>query len=226
MAVARPDAVRARTGSPLLLSFDRREDGDCSSRVVLFDLGVNRFLAPFTITTIEIRTDRPGSFGFACGMTMIHGTVVIEGEPVEPSGPAPTRPVDDDDAGAADLDAEEAAHRAELTDLARRVLVGALLTVPVFVAVMSMEVFEATWVPDALLEPWVQPALVTPVWRGWAGPSTGPAGWRWPIGRAGMNSLCGAFASAGRPHATVAPCRRPALNRYGRNTEVPGRPSS
>lgn len=56
-----PDAVRARTGSPLLLSFDRREDGDCSSRVVFPDLGVNRFLAAFTTTTIEVPTDRPGS---------------------------------------------------------------------------------------------------------------------------------------------------------------------
>src|SRR5829696_8466327 len=101
------------------------------------DLGVNRFLAPFTTTTVEVSTDCPGSFGFACGMNMIHGTVVIEGEPDESSGPAPTRPVQADEAGT-DLDAEESAHRAELADLARRVLFGALLTVPVFVAVMAM----------------------------------------------------------------------------------------
>ena len=30
-----PDAVQARTGSPLLVSLDRREDGDCSAGISL-----------------------------------------------------------------------------------------------------------------------------------------------------------------------------------------------
>jgi len=34
----RPDAIRARTGAPLRIVFDRQEDGDCSSRVVFPDL--------------------------------------------------------------------------------------------------------------------------------------------------------------------------------------------
>ena len=63
-----PTVVRARTGVPLRLTFDRREDGDCSARVVFPDLGVNRFLPPFTPTTVEVPTDRPGTFDFACGM--------------------------------------------------------------------------------------------------------------------------------------------------------------
>lgn len=50
-----PAVVRARTGVPLRLSFDRREDGDCSARVVFPDLGVNRFLAPFASTTATCR---------------------------------------------------------------------------------------------------------------------------------------------------------------------------
>jgi Cu+-exporting ATPase len=29
-----PDVIRAHTGSPLRITFDRQEDGDCSSRVV------------------------------------------------------------------------------------------------------------------------------------------------------------------------------------------------
>ena len=73
--------MRARTGAPLRLTFDRREDGDCSARVVFPDLGVNRFLAPFASTTVDVPTDQPGTFDFACGMNMIHGQLVIEGEP-------------------------------------------------------------------------------------------------------------------------------------------------
>ena len=50
-----------------------------------------------------------------------------------------------------------------------RVLVGALLSAPVVVAVMAHDVFDATWVPELLLNRWVQLALITPVmvYTGW-----------------------------------------------------------
>ena len=86
-----PDVIRARTGLPLRIVFDRQEDGDCSSRVVFFDLALSRFLAPFAETTIEFTPSRPGSYEFACGMNMIHGTVLVEGEPTASSdSPAET----------------------------------------------------------------------------------------------------------------------------------------
>jgi P-type Cu+ transporter len=43
------------------------------------------------------------------------------------------------------------------------VLIGALLTAPVLLAVMAHEVFGADWVPGLLLNYWVQLALITPV---------------------------------------------------------------
>jgi P-type Cu+ transporter len=72
-----PDVIRARTGLPLRIVFDRQEDGDCSSRVVFADLALSRFLAPFAQTTVVFTPTRPGSYGFACGMNMIHGTVLV-----------------------------------------------------------------------------------------------------------------------------------------------------
>jgi len=45
-----PDAVRARTGVPLRIAFDRQEDGDCSARVVFPDLAVSHWLAPHETT--------------------------------------------------------------------------------------------------------------------------------------------------------------------------------
>jgi Cu+-exporting ATPase len=202
-----PRVVRARTGLPLRLTFDRREDGDCSARVVFPEFGVNRFLAPFASTTIELATDRPGEFEFACGMNMIHGTLVIEGEPAAPEEPANAGGADASE-DVVDLDVEAAAHRAELVDLARRVVVGAVLTLPVFVAVMAMEVLDASWVPDVLLEPWVQLAMITPVmvWVGWPIHRTG---WL-ALGHraADMNSLItlGTIAAYGYSVvATVAP---------------------
>ena len=200
-----PAVVRARTGVPLRLTFDRREDGDCSARVVFPDLGVNRFLAPFASTTVDVSTDRPGTFDFACGMNMLHGQLVVEGEPAAASASTAPSGVA---AADVDLDAEGAAHRSELADLARRVLVGAVLTLPVFVAVMAMEVFDATWVPEALMEPWVQLAMIAPVmvWVGWPIHRTG---WLALAHRAAdMNSLItlGTLAAFGYSLvATVAP---------------------
>jgi Cu+-exporting ATPase len=204
-----PSVVRARTGMPLRLTFDRREGGDCSARVVCPELGVNRFLAPFATTTIDLPADRPGTFEFACGMNMIHGTVLLEGQPVVSDEAVPDQA---DVIDTVDLDAEDAAHRAELADLRRRVTVGAVLTLPVFVAVMAMELFDATWVPTALLEPWVQLAMITPVmvWVGWPIHRTG---WLALAHRAAdMNSLItlGTIAAFGYSLVvTIAPSLLP-----------------
>ena len=78
-----PNLIRAREGVPLRLVFDRQEAGDCTSRVVFPDLGVSRSLAPFARTTVEFTPERSGEFGFACGMNMVHGTLLVE-----PDGPA------------------------------------------------------------------------------------------------------------------------------------------
>ncbi|MEX2106918.1 MAG: HAD-IC family P-type ATPase, partial [Solirubrobacterales bacterium] len=73
-----PNLIRVREGIPLRLVFDRQEAGDCTSRVVFPDLGVTRSLAPFARTEVEFTPDRSGEFGFACGMNMVHGTLIVE----------------------------------------------------------------------------------------------------------------------------------------------------
>jgi len=174
-----PDVIRARTGLPLRIVFDRQEDGECSSRVVFTDLALSRFLAPFEETTVEFTPTRPGSYGFACGMNMIHGTVLVEGEEVAtPDGDDRTL---DDELGASDdlEDTEQAARRAEVADLSRRLLVGALLTFPVLFAVMGRDAFGLDWIPMALMNRWLQFALIAPV-MGWVG---------WPIHRTGWLAL-------------------------------------
>src|SRR6266511_4276008 len=205
-----PDVIRVRQGVPLEVVFDRQETGDCTSRVVFADLGVNAALPAYQRTTVRMIPARAGEFGFACGMNMIHGRLVVEpvadaapvdgappavgvaaaeGRPVAgEAGPAAAAPVDGappavgaaaaegrpvaGEAGpaAAEVEAAQAAERrAEIADLTRRVLVGAVLTVPVLFAVMAHEVFGAGWVPELLLNRWVQLALITPVmfYTGW-----------------------------------------------------------
>lgn len=83
-----PDVIKVRQGTPVELVFDRQEAGECTSRVVFPDLRVGAGLPAHTRTTVRLSPDRPGSFGFSCGMNMIHGTLLVE--PAE--GPAPPVP--------------------------------------------------------------------------------------------------------------------------------------
>lgn len=79
-----------------------------------------------------------GEFGFACGMNMIHGTLIVEpaaggaasgsqDQAAAVTGVAATPEADGMAAGAPAGDAEEAEWAAEIADLALRVLAGAAL---------------------------------------------------------------------------------------------------
>jgi Cu+-exporting ATPase len=81
-----PDVIKVKVGIPLRLVFDRQEAGDCSSRVVFPDFQVSKTLPAFATTTLEFTPDKSGTFGFACGMNMLHGTLVVE---QDGAGPAP-----------------------------------------------------------------------------------------------------------------------------------------
>jgi Cu+-exporting ATPase len=73
-----PDVIRVQKGIPLRLIFDRKEAGDCSSRIVFPDFHVSKTLPAFARTTLEFTPDKAGEFGFACGMNMLHGTLIVE----------------------------------------------------------------------------------------------------------------------------------------------------
>jgi len=170
-----PDLIHVHQGVPLEIEFDRRESGECTNRVVFADLGVSAGLPAHTRTTVRLRPERAGTFGFACGMNMIHGTLVVDpaGQPTvtgsdgQATPPTPSAEVGPEAAEAEAADMAE--RRAEIADLTRRVAIGAVLTAPVLFAVMAHELFGAGWVPSLLLNHWLQLALITPVmfYTGW-----------------------------------------------------------
>jgi len=75
-----PDVIQVAAGVPVRLLFDRQESGDCSSRVVFPDFKVNQTLPAFETTTVEFLPETPGEYGFACGMSMLHGRLRVVGE--------------------------------------------------------------------------------------------------------------------------------------------------
>lgn len=214
-----PDLIRVRQGLPVRLVFDRQEGGDCTSRVLFPDFRLAASLPAFATTVVEFTPASAGRFGFVCGMSMVHGTLLVEPGDGETPAPAPgataakPAPPARPETGAAEReDAEAAARREEIADLTRRVAVGALLSLPVVAAVMLHEVFGVD-VPALLLDRWWQFALITPVmfYTGWPIHRTG---WHALLGRtAEMNALITLGTSAAYGYsllATVAPGLLPA----------------
>ena len=84
-----PNLIRVREGVPVRINFDRRETGECTSRVVFPDFAINAALPAYERTSVELLPDRPGKFGFACGMNMVHGTLLVEPSEESANGAAP-----------------------------------------------------------------------------------------------------------------------------------------
>ncbi len=88
-----PDVIEVASGVPVRVLFDRQESGDCSSRVVFPDFGVNQLLPAYKTTVVEFIPRTAGTFDFACGMNMLHGRIRVLDEAT--SQPLPdTRRVD------------------------------------------------------------------------------------------------------------------------------------
>jgi len=179
-----PDLVRVRQGVPLRIVFDRQESGECTSRVVFPDFALNRSLSAYAQTTVELMPDRAGEFGFACGMNMIHGKLIVEPQSngygatvaVAPEHDSPpSAPDSANDPGQLTEDHEMAERQTEIRDLTRRAAVGAVLTAPVLFAAMAGNLFPV----GILANHWVQLALTAPVMF-YSG---------WPIHRIGWLSL-------------------------------------
>jgi len=73
-----PQTVRVKRGRPARLVFDRQETSPCSEEVVLADFGVRKFLPAHRETSVEITPAKAGTFDITCGMSMLHGTLVVE----------------------------------------------------------------------------------------------------------------------------------------------------
>ncbi|MDQ3735802.1 MAG: heavy metal translocating P-type ATPase [Actinomycetota bacterium] len=73
-----PNLIQVEAGTPVRLRFNRQENSDCTARVVFPDLRKSASLAAFGTTTLDLDLDEPGEYSWACGMNMLHGTLVAE----------------------------------------------------------------------------------------------------------------------------------------------------
>jgi plastocyanin domain-containing protein len=73
-----PSEVRVQKDAPVRLIFDRQETSGCSEEIVIPDFGIRRFLPAFQKTAVELRPAPAGSYEFTCGMSMLHGRLIVE----------------------------------------------------------------------------------------------------------------------------------------------------
>lgn len=170
-----PDTIQATAGIPLRITFDRQESGSCTEKVIIPAFRIAADLPANRRTTIVFTPDAPGAYEFACGMNMVHGKLIIN--PADESGTIDlenkTQSKDSTDhihgssdpgnlGNPAQAERDAAIGRvAEIRDLSRRVIIGAVLTLPVLLAVMG-DVLGIS-IPVLLMNHWTQFVLITPV---------------------------------------------------------------
>jgi plastocyanin domain-containing protein len=75
-----PAVVRVHAGRRVRLEFRREESSGCTEEVVIPAFGVRTFLPAHQTTPVEFTPEKPGSYEFTCGMGMVRGRIIVEGE--------------------------------------------------------------------------------------------------------------------------------------------------
>ena len=72
-----PNAIQIPKGKTTKISFTRRDPSSCLEEVILGDFKIRKFLPLNKKVTVEITPKNKGEFGFACGMNMFHGKIIV-----------------------------------------------------------------------------------------------------------------------------------------------------
>lgn len=73
-----PDVIVVQAGKPVRLNFHRTETAACSEQLIIPDFQLQATLTPFKTIPIEFTPEKPGEYGFQCGMGMLHGKLIVE----------------------------------------------------------------------------------------------------------------------------------------------------
>jgi len=71
-----PAEISAKPGQAVTLVFHRVTDDTCAKQVVFGDAGIRKDLPLNQDVEVTVTAKRP-ALGFACGMGMLHGSVVV-----------------------------------------------------------------------------------------------------------------------------------------------------
>lgn len=72
-----PETLNVEAGKPVLLKITKDDEDHCSDIFEMPDFKVRQELKPFSTSEVLFTPLQSGSFGFHCGMDMMHGTLVV-----------------------------------------------------------------------------------------------------------------------------------------------------
>ena len=72
-----PGTISIPKGKTTKITFIRKDPSDCLGEVVLGDFKIRKHLPLNQRVTIELTPQKSGEFGFACGMNMYRGKIVV-----------------------------------------------------------------------------------------------------------------------------------------------------
>lgn len=73
-----PNTIQIPKGKTTKISFLRKDPSSCLEEVVLGDFKIRKFLPLNQKVTVQVTPQREGEYGFACGMNMFHGKIIVE----------------------------------------------------------------------------------------------------------------------------------------------------
>ncbi len=73
-----PEVITIPKGKTTKISFIRKDPNSCLEEVVLADFKIRRYLPLNQKVTIELTPQKSGEFGYACGMNMFHGKIIVK----------------------------------------------------------------------------------------------------------------------------------------------------
>lgn len=72
-----PASISVQVGKTTKISFIRKDPNSCLEEVVLPDFKIKKYLPLNQKVTVEITPKEQGEYGFACGMNMFQGKIVV-----------------------------------------------------------------------------------------------------------------------------------------------------
>lgn len=73
-----PEVIAIPKGKTTKINFIRKDPSSCLEEVVLSDFKIRKHLPLNEKVTVELTPQQTGEFGYACGMNMYHGKIIVK----------------------------------------------------------------------------------------------------------------------------------------------------
>jgi plastocyanin domain-containing protein len=74
----KPSSFRLKKGIPARVTFVRKTADECGEEIVIPAYNIRRFLPVGKAVLVKFTPTKTGTFGFACGMDMLHGKLIVQ----------------------------------------------------------------------------------------------------------------------------------------------------